>query len=187
MRERQVSSSPAEPPSEARVADEAVLVTGVYGVGKSTVVSEMADLLEARGLRYAALDLDWLAYADDGVHDSHTDQVMLLTNLASVVGNYRALGIERFVLAGWVGDSRELDGLRSTIGMPMRVVRLTLGFEEIVRRNGLGQTSGRADDMAQTADWLAAGAGEGLEDLAIPNEAPAIEVATTILEWIGWS
>lgn len=187
MRERQVSSSRAEPSSEARVAVEAVLVTGVYGVGKSTVVAQMADLLEARGHRYAALDLDWLAWADDGIHDSHTDQVILLTNLASVVGNYRALGIERFVLAGWVGDAGELDGLRSTMAMPMRVVRLTLGYEEIVRRSGPGQTTGRADDMAQTAAWLAAGAREGLEDLAIPNDRPAVEVATTILEWLGWS
>ena len=169
------------------VVAEAVLVTGVYGVGKSTVVAQLADLLEARGHRYAALDLDWLAWADDGVHDSHTDQVMLLTNLASVVRNYRALGIERFVLAGWVGDARELDGLRSTMAMPMRVVRLTLGYDEIVRRSGPGQNTGRADDMTQTAAWPAAGAGEGLEDLAIPNEAPALDVATTILAWMGWS
>lgn len=162
-------------------------MTGVYGVGKSTVVAQMADLLEARGHRYAALDLDWLAWADDGVHDSHTDQLMLLTNLASVVGNYQALGIERFVLAGWVGEASELEGLRSTMGMPMRVVRLTLGYEEIVRRSGPGQTTGRADDMAQTATWMADGAGEGLEDLALPNEGPAVEAATTILEWMGWS
>ncbi len=69
----------------------------------------------------------------------------------------------------------------------MRVVRLTLGYEEIVRRSGPGQNTGRADDMAQTAAWLAAGAGEGLEDLAIPNDGPAVEVATTILDWMGWS
>ena len=187
MRERQVSSSRAEPPTEAHVAVEAVLVTGVYGVGKSTIVAQMADLLEARGHRYAALDLDWLAWADDGLHDSHTDQFMLLTNLASVVGKYRAHGIERFVLAGWVGDAGELDRMRSTMDMPMRVVRLTLGYEEIVRRIGPGQTTGRADDMAQTAAWLAADAGVGLEDLAIPNERPAVEVAAKILDWIGWS
>lgn len=187
MRERRVSSSRAEPPTEGPVAAEAVLVTGVYGVGKSTVVAQMADLLEARGHRYAALDLDWLAWADDGIHDGHTDQHMLLTNLVSVVGNYRALGIEPFVLAGWVGDARELEGLRSTMAMPMRVVRLTLGHEEIARRAGAGENTGRADDLAQAAAWLAASAGEGLEDLAIPNDRPVVEAATTILDWMVWS
>ena len=187
MRERPVSSSRAEPPTEGPVAAEAVLVTGVYGVGKSTVVGQMADLLEERGHRYAALDLDWLAWADDGIHDSHTDQFILLMNLASVVKNYRALGIERVLMAGWLGSAGELERLRSTMDMPMRVVRLTLGYEEIVNRAGRRLTTGRADDMAQTAAWLAAGAGEGLEDLAIPNERPAVEVATTILEWMGWS
>jgi adenylylsulfate kinase-like enzyme len=43
---------------------EAVLLTGVYGSGKSTVVEEMASLLEERGAPYAALDLDWLAWFD---------------------------------------------------------------------------------------------------------------------------
>ncbi len=106
-------------------AVEAVLVTGVYGVGKSTVVAQMADLLEEREDHYAALDLDWLNWADAGF-DSHADDRMLLANLASVVGNYRALGIGRFVLAGWFGDAGALDRMRSTMGMPMRVVRLTL-------------------------------------------------------------
>ena len=69
----------------------------------------------------------------------------------------------------------------------MRVVRLRLGYEEIVRRTGPGQTTGRADDMAQTAAWLSEGTGEGLEDLAIHNERPAVELAATILDWMGWS
>ena len=43
---------------------EAVLVTGVYGSGKSSVIAEMAYLL--RGQSYAAIDLDWLAWHDTG-------------------------------------------------------------------------------------------------------------------------
>ncbi len=37
---------------------EAVLITGVYGSGKTSVVEEIADVLERRGVPYAALDLD---------------------------------------------------------------------------------------------------------------------------------
>jgi hypothetical protein len=73
------------------------------------------------------------------------------------------------------------------MSMPMRVVRLTLGYEEIVRRSGTDQNTGRADDMAQTAAWLAPGAGEGLEDLAIANDRPAVDVAATIVDWMRWS
>ena len=44
-----------------RMAD-GVLITGVYGSGKSTVAAEVADQLERQQVAYAALDLDWLTW-----------------------------------------------------------------------------------------------------------------------------
>jgi MoxR-like ATPase len=41
---------------------EGVLITGVYGAGKSSVAEEIADALEARGARFGAVDLDWLMW-----------------------------------------------------------------------------------------------------------------------------
>jgi adenylylsulfate kinase-like enzyme len=42
---------------------EGVLLTGVYGSGKSPVAAELAYLLEHRGEPYALLDLDYLSWA----------------------------------------------------------------------------------------------------------------------------
>jgi len=42
---------------------ESVLLTGVYGSGKSSVAEEIAYLLEQRGEPYALLDLDYLGWA----------------------------------------------------------------------------------------------------------------------------
>ena len=169
------------------VKPEAVLVTGVYGVGKSTVVAQMADLLEAGGQRYAAIDLDWLGWADTGWELPHSDDRLLLMNLASVVGNYRGAGIERFAVAGWLENGDELVRLRSTMAMPLRVVRLVLPIEEIRRRIGPGENTGRADDVAQSTEWIASGAGMGLEDRAVANDRPVVEVARDILVWMGWA
>jgi adenylylsulfate kinase-like enzyme len=44
-------------------SDEGVLITGVYGSGKSTVAAEIAYLLEQRRQPYALLDLDYLGWA----------------------------------------------------------------------------------------------------------------------------
>jgi adenylylsulfate kinase-like enzyme len=41
---------------------EGVLLTGVYGSGKSSVAQEIAYLLEQRGEAYALLDLDYLSW-----------------------------------------------------------------------------------------------------------------------------
>jgi len=40
----------------------AVVVTGAYGTGKTSIVEEMADILEKAGRSYAAIDLDWLVW-----------------------------------------------------------------------------------------------------------------------------
>ena len=42
---------------------EDVLITGVYGSGKSSVAAEIAYLLEQHGERFALLDLDYLSWA----------------------------------------------------------------------------------------------------------------------------
>jgi len=45
---------------------EGVLLTGVYGSGKSSVAKEIAYLLEQRGEPYALLDLDYLSWGGHG-------------------------------------------------------------------------------------------------------------------------
>ena len=47
---------------------EGVLLTGVYGSGKSSVAEEIAYLLEQQGKPYALLDLDYLGWAGLGGH-----------------------------------------------------------------------------------------------------------------------
>lgn len=46
--------------SQSPPSAEGVLITGVYGSGKSSVAAEIAHLLEQRRRPYALLDLDYL-------------------------------------------------------------------------------------------------------------------------------
>ena len=41
-----------------------VVITGVYGVGKSSIVEEMAEMLEREAVSYGAIDVDWLWWFD---------------------------------------------------------------------------------------------------------------------------
>jgi hypothetical protein len=79
-------------------AAEGVLLTGVYGSGKSSVAEEIAYLLEQQGEPYALLDLDYLSWAGAGTGDRAGGSGVMLQNLSAVAANYRA-GIRRFVLA----------------------------------------------------------------------------------------
>jgi hypothetical protein len=166
--------------------EEAVLITGVYGSGKSSVAEEMAAVLEEHNAPYALLDLDFLAWFDTGDEDGPTDHHMMLRNLAVLVGNYLAVGVRFFVLAKAVRDGAELEDLSAGLPMPLKVVRLTVPLREIEERLRSDPTTGRRDDLREATVWVAASSGVGFEDLTVSNDRPIREVATEVLGWLGW-
>ncbi len=172
---------------QARTGVDGVLIIGIFGVGKSSVAAEIADILEARSDRYAAIDLDWLTWADTGDTEPGAEHRMLVRNLSCVVGNYLDAGILRFVMARSIRDGSELASLRAAIPVPIRVVRLTAPMDEVERRPRSDVTSGREDDLREATEWVAQGLGEGIEDLAIANDRPIREVATEIVHRLGWA
>ena len=70
-----------------------MLITGVYGSGKSSVAEEMTAVLEEHDAPYALLDLDFLALFDTGSEGGPTEHLMMLRNLAALVSNYLDVGI----------------------------------------------------------------------------------------------
>jgi hypothetical protein len=165
---------------------QAVVITGAYGTGKTSLVEEIADILEDRGDRYGALDLDWLGWFDPGFGDHSAGRPVMLMNVDAVVGNYYDTGVRRFALAGSIASMEELGDLRVALGMPMTVVRLTLSFEEIERRLSDSVTAGRQDDLRVAREWLAEGRGDDIGDLVIENDRPIREVALDILSALRW-
>ena len=165
---------------------EAVLLTGLFGVGKSTIAAEMADLLEDAGVPYAALDLDWLTWCNVGDGDRASEHAMLLRNLRSVMANYRAAGVGYFVLARWIQDRDELAGLVATMAMPVHTVELAVPLDEITRRLATDPTAGRRDDLAESVAWVEKEGGVGLAEYTVQNDRPVGEVAADILRWLAW-
>jgi energy-coupling factor transporter ATP-binding protein EcfA2 len=166
--------------------EEAVLITGVYGSGKSSVAQEMAYLLEKQGVPYALLDLDFLGWADTGGGGRPVWFGVMLRNLAALVGNYLEIGVRFFVLAGAIRDLAELEALEAKLSMPLRVVRLNVPLQKIEDRLRPDPTAGRRDDLRGAASWIAASVGVGVEDATVSNDRPIREVASDILEWLDW-
>jgi len=106
-------------PAEA----EAVLVTGVYGAGKSTVVADIGALLESRGVRYGVLDIDWLGWFDSG-GDQVAQRRVVLTNLATVCSSILEQGVRRLAMAWSIRDRDQLEAVRVAVPAALRVVRL---------------------------------------------------------------
>jgi adenylylsulfate kinase len=160
---------------------EAVLITGVYGTGKTSVTEEIAALLDDADAPYAAIDLDWLIWANvEGGHGPAA-HALLERNVAALVGNDRDAGLTRFVLAGYVEDARQADGIRRALGMPMKVVRLTAPIEVIEQR-----INGREEELEVVRAALASPATDDVGDLVLDGERPIAGLAREILDWLGW-
>jgi adenylylsulfate kinase len=165
---------------------EGVLLTGVYGSGKSSVAQEMAYLLEQRGEPYALLDLDYLSWAGTGNEDRAAEFGLMLQNLAAVTSNYLRAGIHSFVLAYFVRSPGEVQRVREALGLPLRVVRLAVPLHSIEQRLARDVTSGRRDDLRNAASSIATGEGAGVEDVAISNDRPIGVVAREVMAFLGW-
>src|SRR5215813_1325336 len=164
---------------------EGVLITGVYGSGKSSVAAEIAYLLQERRQPYALLDLDFLAWAAAG-NDDTAGFGLMLRNLAAVASNYRDAGISTFVLAWFVRDHGALRGVREAVGVPLRVVRLSVPLPDIERRLAVDVTTERHDDLREAAASIAAAEGVGVEDTVVDNDRPVPVVAREVMTWLGW-
>ncbi len=167
-----------------------VLITGVYGSGKSSVAAQIAYLLEQQSVPYALLDLDYLGWAGTGGSDHADDRAeefgLMLRNLADVAANYRQAGIEVFVLAYFIRDDGEVRAVQEAAGLPLRVARLEVPIAEIEQRLASDVTSGRRDDLRAAASSMAASEGVGVEDVVIRNDRPIQVVAQEVMTFLGW-
>ncbi|MGY8996026.1 MAG: hypothetical protein ACKVH7_06245 [Alphaproteobacteria bacterium] len=164
---------------------QALLVTGAYGTGKTTVIEELAQRLEDAALAYGAIDLDWLMWFESGL-DKESQRQILLANLQTVATNYVNAGATRLLLAGAIADQTTLDGIRKALPMPLHVVRLILPLTRIESRMGEAVTTGRANDKRAAAAWLAAATGVGLEDITFTNDRPIGDTTDAVAQWMGW-
>ena len=165
---------------------EAVLITGVYGAGKSTVVADIGGMLERRGEYYGVLDVDWLGWFDAaGGADGH--QRVLLSNVRSVCSAYLNVGVRRLALAHAVDNQVQLDALRVAVAVPLRVVRLEVTADVIEQRLSVDPTEERReDDLRVAREWLSARRGVGMEDLVLPGDQPVRRTSEAICSWLGW-
>lgn len=72
-----------------------VILTGTIGVGKTSVALEMSEILAARAVRHAPVDLDGLSYVFPRPPDDPYGQRVVLKNLEVVWRNDQQWGAQR--------------------------------------------------------------------------------------------
>jgi hypothetical protein len=166
------------------------LLTGTIGVGKTSLAERISEVLHARGLRHGLLDLDWLGQVYPPLRPEEPfDLSLSLENLGAVVSNFRARGIERFVIAATITSAKELSALRAALPGVHLTVGLVIAPAASIRRRIERRDTGRLRDdfLARTIPLAEAIAGAGMEDIVIENPDGSLEAASAqALEYLHW-
>jgi hypothetical protein len=156
------------------------------GSGKTTVLGEASDVLSARQIAHATIDLDAIGtvlVADAVARD------LVSRNLEAIYANVLGAGVTRILLAEAVEDRDGLTRLRRAMpGAEIVVCRLTATVETMQRRlrtrePGMLQEQfvTRASELDRVLERAA------LEDFTVANDGRSItDVARELLERARW-
>ena len=152
----------------------ALLLTGVTGVGKSTVADAIGRVLTRAGTTTAVIDADMLAQFGPPPGDIDFYDRLKCTNLAALWANFRDAGA-RFVVVSAVIETMALRERYAAglAGCEVRMVRLTAP-PEVVRRRLLDRGRGRPPTPGGTPADVA--------DFSVVNDRPPEQVADEVID-----
>ena len=165
-----------------------LIISGSMGSGKTTMMSEVSDVLVEANVAHAAIDLDALSIVHP-LHGQRRERLMF-TNLAAIWPIYAAAGAGRIVVARVVEDRSELRQYREAVpGAEAVVCRLTASIETMqervrIRDPGMIQAEAVAR-VALLADILDR---KRAEDFSVYNGEgrPITDAAHEVLVRTGW-
>jgi adenylylsulfate kinase len=168
---------------------EALLIAGGLATGKTTVATAVGELLEERGVAGGVVDLDWLCWAWSPRLDHQSTHRLLCDNLRLVTPRLLAEGLDRLVLCRAVLAPADVDGIRDAVGLPLKVVRLTVAADEAERRLRRRDTGDELRTHLAELPTFALAAAEATGDAAVVDTTgrAASDIATELLRLIGWA
>jgi len=101
-----------------------IFLNGSYGVGKSSALDHVGDVLAEQGRPFSLLDVDWFHRSWPPAEDDPENVRTEAANLAAVWGNYRRTGPRQPVVAGVLTSELDRQRHEQAFDLPVRSVRL---------------------------------------------------------------
>jgi hypothetical protein len=191
QRERRDTGAVVESTTVSTDDDWAIFLNGSYGVGKSSTLDHIGDLLAHAGQPFSLMDVDWYHRSWPPADFDRGNKIIEAKNMAAVWSNYKTAGPRRLVISGVIASHQDLDRYNRALQLAVRPVRLVASVDVTEAR-----LRGRyVDSQTGTYDWHAVRHQELSEQLAAADLDEAIietdamqpiEVATAVLAHFGY-
>jgi hypothetical protein len=164
-----------------------VVLTGTVGVGKSTIGTAAHEILFARRIPHACVDIDWLrmSWPERG----RWNYEVAMANLANAWRTFRDAGANRLIIVDVVEQRSHLNRYADAVpGAAIQVCRLTapatLREQRIAVRE---QGASREWHLARSVELDAILDAADVADFVVDNgDRPMADVATEVLVRAGW-
>jgi hypothetical protein len=111
-----------------------LFLNGSYGVGKSSTLDHVGDVLAGRGRAFSLMDVDWFHRSWPPAADDPDNVVTEAANLSAVWSNYRRTGPRQPVVAGVLASQHDRQRYERAFGLPVRAVRLVAAADVTAAR-----------------------------------------------------
>jgi adenylylsulfate kinase len=163
-----------------------LLLTGTVGAGKTSVAVEIGERLEAAGLPYSVIDLDWLCWISPAPAGGRSVHDVLIEALAAVWPVHRAAGVQRLILARGLRDGAEIDSVRAAVpDVDLQVVQLVVDHDVVRRRLRERDTGAQLAQHLELLETLDRGPLPGAHQMA--NAGDLSSCVEEVLRCLGWS
>ena len=162
-------------------------ISGAVGVGKSSVLVELHDILEHEKVPHGCVERDALSYS--WPTQGRFNEVMVERNLSCLIPNFLDAGATHLIIAGVIESADDLEVYRRCIpNAEIQVCRLTADVD--IRRERLrGREKGTGLDwhLNRTVELDGILDRGKIEDFRVDNgDRPLREVALEVLTRAGW-
>ncbi|HET6741351.1 MAG TPA: hypothetical protein VFH76_20540 [Kribbella sp.] len=110
----------------------AIFLNGGYGVGKSSTLEHLGDLLAQAGRPFSLMDVDWFHRSWPPADPDNA--VVEADNIAAVWKRYRSVGPRQLVMCGVISTPAARERYEAAIEGRVRMVRLTADAEVTRKR-----------------------------------------------------
>jgi hypothetical protein len=168
----------------------AIFLNGSYGVGKSSTLDHIADLLAGAGQPFSLMDVDWYHRSWPPADFDPGNKLLEAQNMAAVWATYKTAGPRQLVISGVITGQQDLDRYNDALRLRVRPVRLVASAPVTEAR-----LRGRyTDDQISKYEWHAQRhlalterlTAADLDEAVIDTDTMRpIEVAAAVLDHFG--